>query len=234
MKINFITAGLTAAMIATSIVAPMFVPTKMLADIHGPVNVQEIIPVSFGGWRMIDDGKHGSIVSPQVEQMLSEIYDGTLTRTYRNNSGKTVMLSIAYGGNQNRELQLHRPEVCYAAQGFKVKNIVKDAMKIPGVGEIQVKHMLAVNGPRVEPVTYWMRVGDYVLSSGLEQALTRYRYGLTGYIADGLLVRISSIDSNEEAAYELHREFARDMLGSIAASDLHDMIGSTSASRGGS
>jgi EpsI family protein len=35
-----------------------------------------------------------------------------------NPQGYRIMLSIAYGKNQSDALQLHKPEICYPAQGF--------------------------------------------------------------------------------------------------------------------
>ena len=77
------------------------------------------------------------------------------------------MLSIAYGGDQSDTMAVHKPEVCYPAQGFQIlKNAT--ASFSTGDGNIPVKRLVATQGPRIEPITYWTTVGDTVAVSGYE------------------------------------------------------------------
>jgi hypothetical protein len=41
------------------------------------------------------------------------------------------------------------------------------------------------------------------------------RYGLHGVIPDGMLFRISSIDGDEQRAYQLHQAFAADLVAAL-------------------
>lgn len=65
-------------------------------------------------------------ITPELANNLDKLYSQTLTRTYINNDGYRIMLSVAYGENQlsSDVTQVHRPEFCYVAQGFysEVKN----------------------------------------------------------------------------------------------------------------
>ena len=109
-------------------------------------------------------------------------------------------------------MSMHTPEVCYPAQGF---HIVKNRTGVfsTGTGEIPVKRLVATQGQRIEPITYWMTVGDTVAIKGLEWKLKQVKYGLTGKIPDGLLFRISSIQADEHAAYRSQDDFARSLIG---------------------
>jgi len=85
--------------------------------------------------------------------------------------------------------------------------------------------MVAQLGPRIEPITYWMRVGDKVVTTGVDQMLTRYGYGLRGYIPDGLLFRISNISADRAASVQLHERFVADLYESVDAKNLSFLFG---------
>ena len=127
------------------------------------------------------------------------------------------MLSIAYGGDQSDTMQVHRPEICYTAQGFQ---ILKEAVGQMGTqyGTLPVKRLLARAGSRNEPITYWVTVGDKAAHVGLEQKIAQLRYGLTGKIPDGMLVRVSTIGADEAHAYRTQDAFVKDMLQSLDGS----------------
>ena len=51
---------------------------------------------------------------------------------------------------------------------------------------------------------------------GMERKLTQLQYGLRGLIADGMLVRVSSLVGNrQQLNYALHDRFLADMEGAI-------------------
>jgi len=41
-------------------------------------------------------------------------------RAYQNSQGQIVYLALAWGEQQRQEVKIHRPDLCYVAQGFKV------------------------------------------------------------------------------------------------------------------
>src|ERR1700760_574767 len=98
------------------------VPTKRMALLRGPFKLGDIVPSTFAGWQ-VDARSVGGIVNPQTEALLSKLYSQMLDRIYVDAQGRRVMLSIAYGADQaDDDVQLHYPEVCYPAQGFRVKS----------------------------------------------------------------------------------------------------------------
>jgi EpsI family protein len=189
-------------------------PTQKVADAGPNVELAHIVPESFGDWR-IDRSIVPVTVSPDVQAQLNKIYNQTLSRTYVNFSGNRIMLSIAYGGDQSDAMQVHRPEVCYTAQGFQVLREALSRLSTP-YGQLPVKRLVASQGPRVEPITYWIVIGDEVTQGGLQHKLVQLKYGLTGRIPDGMLVRVSSIDRNDTRAYQLQDQFLSSMLDAIS------------------
>jgi EpsI family protein len=146
--------------------------------------------------------------------MIAALYDQTLSRTYVNAQGQRVMLSIAYGGDQSKQLQLHHPEVCYVAQGFDMLKDRRDELAT-GFGKLPVKRLVARQNARNEPITYWVTIGDKAVMSGLDQKLQRFMYGLSGRIPDGMLVRVSTIEADEGNAYKVQDRFVNQMLSAL-------------------
>lgn len=188
-------------------------PGSRMAEQRPALNLEEAIPRSFAAWR-IDPAMAPITVSPDVQAELEKIYSQTITRTYVNGEGTRVMLAVAYGGDQSRATQVHKPEVCYPMQGFQISNMVSGVLDTLA-GRIPIMRMVATQGPRVEPITYWIAVGDTVVRGALEQNLARLKYGLTGTVPDGILVRVSTISRNPDASYAVQQQFIDDMLGAM-------------------
>lgn len=198
-------------------------PTTKIADAGPAVDLEMLIPKTFGDWK-IDESITPLIANPEQEAMINKIYSQTLTRTYINSRNERVMLSIAYGGDQSDSMAVHKPEVCYPAQGFQILRN-KAGTFSTGEGDIPVKRLVATQGPRIEPITYWTTVGDAVAVGGIRRKLQQMKYGLTGSIPDGLLFRISSIQTDENAAYRTQDDFSRALLGALTPEAKERIIG---------
>ncbi|MER2512196.1 MAG: exosortase C-terminal domain/associated protein EpsI, partial [Nitrosomonas ureae] len=92
-------------------------------------------------------------------------------------------------------------------------------------GKLPIKRLLAIKGNRNEPITYWVTVGNKAVLPGFDQKLQQLRYGLTGSIPDGILVRISSIDNNNDVAYQLQAIFIQDLLLAVNINERARLIG---------
>lgn len=220
-------AILSLAMAASAATAYVLTPKLLYSNTHyGDYSLNKSIPTVFGDWRLDEDGMR-SIVSPTLQQELDKYYSETLSRTYINSQGERVMLSFAYGGDQGRSLQVHKPEVCYEAQGFKIT--FDDKGSIPsGKSTIPVRRLVATQGIRVEPITYWIRSGDAIVTGWYEQNKARIKAGLLeGQVADGLLVRVSTIGDDREHAYRLHDQFMKDLLAHTTVTDHEMLLGSS-------
>lgn len=179
----------------------------------------QLVPTRLGEWTELTSAP-SQIVNPQTQALLDKLYSQVLTRTYVDAQGYRVMLSIAYGDDQRGGLQAHMPEVCYPAQGFQLLARSRGDLTTDW-GGVPVTRLRTKLGPRDEPVTYWFKLGDQALSGGsrFEQRLIQLRFSLSGQVPAGMLVRLSSIDSNSVRAYERHEAFARALLGAVSEGD---------------
>ncbi|WP_293996369.1 exosortase-associated protein EpsI, B-type [Sphaerotilus sp.] len=200
-------------------------PTHYFSDTRGTRTLEKIVPARFGTWQQQDLA--GNIVNPQQQQLLGELYSEQINRAYVSAQGYRIMLSIAYGKNQNDSFQVHLPEICYPAQGFQVLsnyrvNLDTDFGKIPAK---QLK--TTYQSQRIEPVTYWTTIGNYAVKSGTDKKLKEIEYAMKGEIADGLLFRISSLDPDLPRAFSAHQQFVSSMMASISAEDRLRLSGLT-------
>ena len=206
-------AGLALAMFAAAGLAAALTPTHKLAEESGKINLEQIVPATFGDWK-IDPAIIPVAASPDVQVNLNRLYNEILSRTYINTSGERVMLSIAYGGDQRDALQAHKPEVCYPAQGFQL-SAVSGGVLGTRFGEIPVFRLETRHASRWEPVTYWITMGDKVVHGFFQRKLVELNYGLQGQIPDGLLFRVSSIDRNSAHAFQSQQKFVDDLLSAL-------------------
>jgi EpsI family protein len=202
------------AMLAAVGLAMALTPRSRMAEQAPDIDLDAMIPARFGDWQQ-EEVIASLVISPDVQSQLNKIYGQTLTRTYRNTANARVMLSIAYGSDQSYSTQVHRPEMCYPAQGFEVGNMTKGFIDI-GDAKLPVMKLLATLGPRVEPITYWVMIGDSVARGNFEQHLARLRYGLSGKVPYGLVVRASTISANEAESYLVEEAFLQDMLQAVS------------------
>jgi EpsI family protein len=200
-------------MLGAATLSVVAVPTKLLSDTRPAFDLEKAIPKAFGDWT-IDPHMVPIPPSPDQEAAMSKIYDQILSRTYVNSRGERMMLSITYGSRQNQEMRAHRQEVCYSAQGFKISQLQRLPLQVAGA-KVPAAQMVATQGQRVEPVTYWFTMGDSAVMSYMDRELTQLRYALTGKIPDGYLVRVSNLSAQPEQAFLRHKEFADALMSSI-------------------
>jgi len=210
-------------MLASAGMASYLKPTVKISDQSAKIDLQKLVPSTFGEWRE-ERQTSVQIVDPEQKEMLDKIYNQTLSRTYVNGNGYRVMLSLAYGGDQSRDMQVHRPEVCYASQGFHIGSTEKVQLQVNGMS-IPAMRLKANLNSREEPVTYWIRIGNSIVRGNIELGLARVSYGIQGKIPDGLLFRVSSIDGNTAKAYLEQDRFINDLVAAMATEDRSAVIG---------
>lgn len=211
-------------MLVSSLLPILLVPTKKLSQHVERIDLEQAIPESFGGWK-VEPGVSPIIPAAETQENLNKTYDQIVSRTYINAGGQRMMLSVAYGGSQSRELRAHRQEVCYAAQGFAISKLHRKDLQVNGV-TVQSTSMVAQQGSRTEPVTYWFTMGDTVVRSFFDRQLVDLKYTLRGYIPDGFLFRVSSVSSDTEKAFESQQVFADELLKNSDSSLVKRLLGS--------
>lgn len=217
------------AMVVTAAFAHWATPTTHLSDVLGKPDLEKIFPSEFADWR-VDVRAAMVLPSPQTQALLDSIYNQTLSRTYINAAGDRVMLSVAYGGDQSDATRAHLPEVCYPAQGFQITANSTGQLNLGG-RLVSTRLLMSKLGQRNEPITYWLVVGDRVALSRLDQKLTQFRLGLRGLIPDGMLVRVSSIDSDMARGHRVQAQFLADMALAFPEISRDRVFGALTASR---
>jgi EpsI family protein len=208
---------------STAVLSAVGKPRDKLADMLPPLDLEAAFPRSFGSWQ-IDDRMPVVLPSPDTQAKLDLIYNKVISRTYVDAKGQRMMLSVAYGGDQSDGMRTHLPEVCYPAQGFQVLSR-KTGLVTAAQRELPVVRLVTRLSGRHEPVTYWITVGDAVVPSRTDQKLVQIEYGLRGVIPDGMLVRVSSIDTDAANAFVRQAEFIADLAVAMPAAARPRILG---------
>lgn len=201
-------------------------PTRGMAAPGTELQLEAEVPRRFGGW-YLDPSIVPLQPNPQLQKVLDESYDQILARTYRSDDGYRIMLSMAYGGRRDQSMDIHRPEVCYPAQGLSIRRGTFDVTLALPERSLPLKRLVAGNGERHEPISYWLVIGDGIADFGYGHRIATLRYGLTGRVPDGMLIRTSSVDRDEARSFSrqdqflfalfsaLRPEFRRRLLGAM-------------------
>lgn len=212
------------AMAGSAALAEWARPTIRVSDLHPGFKLEQLFPEHFGDW-VVDPHTPVVLASPDQQALLSKIYNQTLARTYVNRRGERVMLSVAYGGDQSDGLTVHIPDICYPAQGFKVTDTRDDRLTVAPGFVIPVRHLLTTLGQRIEPVTYWVLMGDEATTSNTQRRMVSIRYGLRRLIPEGMLIRVSSINPDMAAAVATHTRFVAELVASTPPGERERIVG---------
>lgn len=205
-------------------------PRQFWSDEIGNPVYEHIIPRQFGDWTELP-GRGAAVVNPVQAEMLNKIYSETVSRIYVNRqSGRVLMFSLAYGKDQSTDTQLHTPEMCYPSQGFRVESEQLHDIAMPG-GQMPIKRLWTSTNQRAEPLTYFVRNGDYITTKGsLDRNLARLGVAIRGYKVDGLLVRVSEV-SRRDDTFAFQDAFLRDLIAAMPPSDRFKLIGKLALER---
>src|SRR5271166_456445 len=194
-----------------------------MARTHEVLDIDARIPQGFGEWSPVPGVE---VVRPPSDSLEAEIYNQEVSRAYVDHEGHMVILMIAYGESQSDRLQLHHPEVCYTAQGFRMTRPTTSkfdwSLSAP---PIALTRMVATREDRLEPISYWMRIGYDVTNSNWARNALKLEYGLRGWIPDGALFRVSTVGLPPDISFKVQDKFIRDLLNDVPAETRAFMVG---------
>lgn len=199
---------LTSAAVAAYLLTPNLLPTQTAPSL------EERIPTQIGDWRFIQT----SLIPADVTagNSMDQPYNQVVMRSYVNQQGKIIQLAVAWGEKQRQEVKIHRPELCYPAQGWQVVDIRNTTFPISNAHPITGKRMVARNRyGKLEAVSYWIRIGSIYSDSAWETRKHILLEGLSGHTPDGVLVRVSQsvTQPNElDGAFQQMEEFAAQLV----------------------
>ena len=221
---------LSAAMLATAAAVQWLQPEPIATEM--PPALSQTVPSAFGEWREV------SFVAEQIdpsknpdEPSMDRPYDDILMRAYGNSRGDVVLLTLAYGRNQRQEVKIHRPDVCYTAQGFQLVDRSHVQFPVTGIGDRKVEGMrMLVSAPgRTEAVSYWIRIGDVFTDNAWKIRYHIFQQGVSGRAVDGMLVRVSQIVSGQREVsserYRLQERFLADLVRALPKSARRQLVG---------
>jgi EpsI family protein len=200
---------------------------------HRDIRLAQLIPDRFGKWAAEPEAVEQVWLVPDdpgdalAAQAAS--YDDVLMRTYRRTDGARVMVALAYGSRQTQERKIHRPELCYYAQGFDVETLGRRQVHLAGDHNIESLALLTRNRSRIEIVTYWIRLGETVVNDPWTLRWTIFSEGLDGRVPDGLLVRTSSLTrspADAQTALDLQQQFLAELYSELPPEARHFFAGS--------
>lgn len=168
--------------------------------------LDKLIPKQIGPWSFVTVS--GVVLPP--DDNSDQVYDQVLTRMYSAPNQPPIALLLAYSSVQNGLLQLHRPEICYPASGFRLSGTEPGTLSLPD-RSINVRRFSASSMQRQERVLYWTRLGTEMPVSWVNQRLAVVRANLRGEIPDGILVRVSGTFSGTNSIDGILSEFVRDL-----------------------
>lgn len=199
-----------------------YVATPRLSAISNEPSLENTVPRQFGDWRELANPYSQVSLATGPEADLNQPYDQTVMRTYVNSKGQMVMLALAWGRHQRQEVKVHRPDLCYVAQGYKIEKLTAINFKHirEETGPITGKRMLASANKSSEAVSYWIRIGSIYSEDAFNTRLHILKEGFQGRIPDGILVRASmrvTAGNDAEQAWAIVEQFLSEM---VAASPL--------------
>ena len=185
------------------------------------------IPTQVGEWSV---GPDGDIVIPETPGTLAtRLYSDRVARSFRragDDGSNDIMMLAAYGGAQSDVLQLHRPEVCYPAIGFSVSGRREGTVPLGAGVVLPIVMLTAQAGGRVEDVVSFPRLGEEFPQDGSAQRGARLRAAMHGFVADGVLLRVSALRHGDEPRFEMLTAFLHDMIVAAPVSGRPVLVGS--------
>jgi EpsI family protein len=198
-------------------------PRKRVS-LMGPRQLDDLVPTEFGDWVSRDVGDALALNSP--DSLSAKLYAQLVTRLYTNRAtGEEIVMLMAYGANQTDSLQLHRPEVCYPAFGYKLVRNEAVNVPLPGAVTIPARQLAAEGNGRQESVLYWTRIGEYLPTSGEEQRRDRLVTAFRGVIPDGVLMRFSTLADSPGGDWGQLKSFVAELVLAVTPDGRPVLIG---------
>ena len=206
--------------VAAAAAAAQLKPHKYVSLLHS-AKLDDIVPRSFGTWTSQDVGDPLALNDPGT--LSAKLYNQLITRAYTNGEKQQLLMLLAHGERQSDELQLHRPEVCYPAFGYKLLENQPTQLSFGAAAPLPARQLVAKSPNDQERVIYWTRLGEYFPTSTKEQRKARFNNTVAGIIPDGLLCRFSMLDADQ--ADRIMTGFLRELIAATGGPGRSVLVG---------
>ncbi len=213
---------LGGGMLVAAAGAAALTPRRHVELLHGR-KLENVIPTTIGPWTTTPSQ---AFILPKTPGSLADrLYSDTVSRLYVADGALPVMMVLAYGNLQSDLLQLHRPEICYAAVGFQISNSTKLDLPVAEHIAVPARELTATTENRTEPITYWTRIGDFLPTTRREQREMRLREQFAGIVPDGILVRLSTVAEPTPVTFAALAAFGRAFILAVRPADRSILVG---------
>ncbi len=213
LRATIAAAAMTLTALTGAVVRPVDAPPPAAPDLYA------MLPDGFAGWRRI--GVSDLVLPAEGAPGPGEAVAYT---AYTDDIGRVVTLVIAYGPPGGDQVRLHRPEVCYVAQGFALRGRATSAIDAGG-RMAPVVHLATEQGARREAVSYLLRQGDAFTTNARSGSIASIFAKGRG---DGVLIRASSIHGSgaEPGGYFVsHELFLAEMSAALTPEARETLLG---------
>lgn len=215
-KFSFSAKGLIVGLLllTAAVGARMLAPN--LHSMEDAPLLENTLPKVIGEWRLIETAT--AQVGLSTDTSMDQPYNQSIMRSYTDDKGHVINLAVAWGEKQRQEIKIHRPELCYPAQGLKVIDLTDISLPIQNTRGTDIigKRMLTQdNSGQYEIVSYWIRIGHVYSDSAWQTRKHIFTEGLAGRIPDGVLVRVSQRAADQSqlpVIYARQEDFARQLV----------------------
>ena len=208
---DFLIGGLGVAALGTA----EFLRPRETIRLFSGMKLEDAVPRSFGRWR---EHTGGRVLTPTTPGSLADrLYSATVSRIYypTDESGPAVMFLAAYGGEQSDLLQLHRPESCYPAVGYRIAERRFGSVPLRGGASVPAVLLSAEGDSHREDIVYWTRLGEAMPRTAGEQRSDRLAAAMRGQVGDGILVRASTVRAATEPTWPYIAGFLGELVSAL-------------------
>jgi len=220
---SMIAGGLLAA---TAAIANSRRPDEPFRMLSGKPRLNPLFPLKVGDWEYQTSS---GLVLPPPDQLSDRLYNAIITRYYASPNGLPVMMLVAYNGVQDGMLQVHRPEVCYPAAGYRIEE--QRIVPLDAGGGVSVPgHYLATRSvSRFEQLIYWTRIGNDFPTEWWQQHWAVAKENLKGRVPDGVLIRFSTAAPDDETAITTLKRFIGPLFAQLGPTARRLLFGEAGA-----
>lgn len=210
-RLSIRTVIIACALAGAAGVALLLTP-KTLSQAVAP-DLERHVPKQIGEWHAVESPLVQVGLTTGKETDMNQPYDETVMRTYQDDKGHAIQIALAWGQRQRQEIKIHRPELCYPAQGYTVtalREATFPAMTSDGQAITGKRMVTKDRGEQTQLVSYWIRIGHVYSSSAWTTRLHILKEGLQGRMTDGILVRASQYvagNQDQESAFRRQEQF---------------------------
>jgi len=213
--------AIVGGMLAAITGASLALRPRRMAEPLTQDGLRHLVPERIGEYRFLTTA---GLVLPPDDETSRTLYDDVLTRVYVAPDLPPVMALFAYGSVQNLNLELHRPEKCYPEQGFAISSQTRLAMDF-GPVRVQASQITAKRNDYTEEVLYWTRIGNFFPEDRIAQSLYITKQNFSGWMPDGLLVRLSVAGLDPQAARRQMFRFSAALAAQVPDAGRRIMFG---------